>query len=156
MTKSKVKIRKPYDAPARHSMQFPEKTMAKQSFKEECDINTIMAKYQKTGLIEHVQNVQAQYGDFTSVADYQLSLNQVIAAQNAFEQLPSRVRERFSNDPSRLMAFLEDDKNRDEAVRLGLIEPTPSPPQPEAPTGASEAPAGADPATKEPKAPAAQ
>lgn len=154
MTKSKVKIRKPYDASVRQSILFPEKTMAKQSFKEECDINTIMAKYQKTGLIEHVQNVQAQYGDFTSVTDYQLSLNQVIAAQAAFEQLPARVRERFLNDPSRLMAFLEDDKNRDEAVRLGLIEPSP-PPQPEAPSGASEAPAGADLATKEPKAPSA-
>lgn len=126
---SKVKIRRPYDASPKTSITFPAKTMAKQAFKDECDINTIMSKYQKTGVIEHVKNVQGSYGDFTSVQDYQLSLNQVIAAQDAFDQLPARVRERFANDPSRLMAFLADEKNLDEAERLGLIERAPEPPQ---------------------------
>lgn len=125
---SKTKIRRPYDKTVRHSIEFPTKTMAKQSFKDECDINTIMSKYEKTGLIEHVQKVQGSYGDFTSVQDYQLSLNQVIAAQEAFEALPAKIRERFANDPSHLMAFLQEEKNLDEAIRLGLVE-APEPPQ---------------------------
>lgn len=154
MTKT-LKIRKPYDASIRTSITFPEKTMAKQAFKDECDINTIMSKYQKTGLIEHVQKVQGSYGDFTSVQDYQLSLNQVIEAQEAFEALPAKIRERFANDPSHLMAFLANAENQEEAERLGLVEPKAPPPQPKAAPAASEAPAGADPASKEPKAPAA-
>ncbi|UDN67866.1 internal scaffolding protein [robinz microvirus RP_160] len=125
---SKVKARRPYDASKPTSITFPETTMAKQAFKDECDINTIMSKYQKTGLIEHVQKVQGSYGDFLSVQDYQLSLNQVIEAQAAFDALPSRVRERFANDPSRLMSFLQDEKNQDEAIRLGLVV-APEPPQ---------------------------
>lgn len=114
----------------RTSITFPDQTMAKQSFADECNINTIMLKYQKTGLIDHVQRMQGSYGDFTSVQDYQLSLNQVIEAQDAFDQLPATIRKRFANQPSELMAFLSDPANRDEAIKLGLVEPPPPPPQP--------------------------
>lgn len=148
---TKVKIRKPYDKTERLALNFPKPTMAKQSFKDECNINTIMAKYQNTGLIDHVAKVQGAYGDFTSVQDYQLSLNQVIAAQDAFDELPSAVRKRFANNPSELMAFLSDKENHDEAVKLGLI-PKPSAPPPAAPTEPSEK---ATPATKEATPPAA-
>lgn len=127
--------------------------MAKQSFQSECDINTIMSKYQKTGLIEHVQKFQGSYGDFTSVADYQLSLNQVLDAQNAFEALPSAIRARFQNNPGAMLAFLEDPKNRDEAVKLGLVEPPPPPP--EAPPGASGGAGTAPTSTAAPPAPSA-
>lgn len=151
---NKVKIRRPYDKTARLAITFPEITMAKQSFRDECDINTIMSKYQKTGLIDHVQKFQGSYGDFTNTVDYQLSLNQVIEAQDAFDQLPSSVRKRFSNQPSELMAFLSDPDNRDEAVKLGLV-PAP-PPQPKEPAKArpeaSEKPTST---TKEAEPPAA-
>lgn len=123
MATNKVKIRRPYDASQASSITFPNTTMAKQAFKDECDINTIMRKYQKTGLFEHVQRVRGSYGDFTSVQDYQLSLNQVIEAQEAFDQLPAKIRARFANDPAHLMAFIADDANYDEAVKLGLVEP---------------------------------
>jgi len=149
----KVKIRKPYDDHARSSVTFSETTMAKQSFQAECDINTIMSKYQNDGVIQHVQKVQGAYGDFSNVADYQLHLNQVIAAQEAFDDLPSKIRERFGNDPAHLMTFISDEKNRDEAVKLGLIEPDApapaptrveivNPPQPRGPEARQEAPGG--------------
>ena len=46
----------------------------------------------------------------------------VIAAAEAFAALPSRVRQRFNNDPAELLEFLADESNREEAVFLGLIE----------------------------------
>lgn len=112
--------------------------MAKQSFADECNINNIMSKYQRTGLIDHVAKVQGSYGDFTSVQDYQLSLNQVIEAQDAFDELPSSVRKRFGNNPAELMAFLSDPDNREEAVKLGLVEPPP--PKPKEPAKARQEP----------------
>lgn len=130
-------IRKPYDDRVRLSITFPDETMAMQSFKEECDINTILAKYNKTGILEHVQKVQGSYGDFTNVQEYQLNLNQVIAAQDAFDALPAKIRERFANDPARLMTFLNDEKNLDEAVSLGLVE-APEPPQAQSPSPAKK------------------
>ena len=42
-----------------------------------------------------------------------------------FDSLPSSLRERFSNDPSRLLAFVDDESNFDEAVKLGLLSPLP-------------------------------
>lgn len=122
--------------------------MTKQSFKDETDINNIMAKYKNTGLIDHISDFKGSYGDFTNVQEYQLSLNQVLAAQESFEQLPSGIRARFNNSPSALMSFLENPTNLDEAVELGLVNrPTP-PPEPKAgPRPASEPPEGATPST---------
>lgn len=134
MVQHKVNARGPYDPSQPVDVYFSQPTMAKQSFQDECDINTIMSRYEKTGLIEHVKDVQGSYGDFTSVDDYHASLNKVISAQEAFYKLPSSIRARFDNDPSHLMAFLEDPENRSEAVKLGLIDPTPS----DQPKGAPE------------------
>lgn len=97
------------------------KSRAKQSFKAQCDINTIMKKYEKTGLIDHVKT-GGTYGDFTQVTDYHTALNQIQAAEEAFMTLPASLRGRFENDPAQLISFLEDPKNKKEAISLGLVE----------------------------------
>ena len=38
------------------------------------------------------------------------------------QSLLSRVRKRYNNDPAELLEFVMDEKNREEAVFLGLIE----------------------------------
>lgn len=102
------------------------KTM--QSFKEECDINTLVQRFGLTG--EMPEDFRPpQEGDFTGVTDFQSALNSVIAAKAEFLRMPAALRERFANDPQRLLMFLSDSSNRDEAVKLGLI---PAPPAPEA------------------------
>ena len=99
----------------------PEEGVAQQSFKEECDINNIVAKFLKTG--ELPENVRMpQSGDFTGITDFQTAMNMVIEAQDAFMAFPADVRARFANDPQRMMDFLADESNRDEAIKLGLVE----------------------------------
>lgn len=39
-----------------------------------------------------------------------------------FAAFPSEIRDRFNNDPQNFLKFISVDSNRDEAVRLGLIE----------------------------------
>ncbi len=96
-------------------------TMAQQQFREECDINTIMERFGRTGeLIAPVR--MPQYGDFDGVNDYHSAMNAIVEAQTAFESLPAKVRARFSNDPAEFLEFVYNDENRDEAVRLGLVE----------------------------------
>lgn len=97
-------------------------SLTKQSFAKECDINTIMLKYQKTGLIDHLNKYEGRYGDFTNVSDYQTSLNAVMAAQDEFLSLPSSLRARFENDPAQFLQFVHDENNREEAIQLGLIK----------------------------------
>jgi len=91
----------------------------KQQFKEECDINTIMKKFEKTGLINHIKE-GGTYGDFTNVSDYHAALNQVIEADEAFMTLPASTRKKFDNDAAKMIAFLDDSKNDEEAIKLGL------------------------------------
>jgi len=95
-------------------------SLAQQQFKEECDINTIMAKFAVTGLLPD-QPLSPRYGDFTGINDYHTALNQVIAAEDEFMTLPAHIRARFENDPAQLINFLENEENKEEAVKLGLI-----------------------------------
>jgi phage internal scaffolding protein len=101
--------------------------LAQQHFKDECDVNNILRKYQKTGLIDHVNRFQGDYADLSDVPDFQDSLNAVIDAQEAFMTLPSSIRKQFGNDPAAFLDFVHDPDNRDEMVKMGLSK---------APTGA--------------------
>lgn len=69
-----------------------EKSRTKQSFSAECDINNIMSKYMKTGLVSHVSRYGGDYSDVAVVSDYHTSMNNVVKAQSMFMSLPSFVR----------------------------------------------------------------
>lgn len=102
-----------------------------QQFAEESDINTIVRRFGLTGEMPSNPSIPVS-GDFTSVTDYQTALNSVIAADEAFMALPANIRAEFQNDPQQLMDFVEDGRNRDRAIAIGLIPapaPPPSPPQ---------------------------
>lgn len=104
------------------AVSFFGKTMTQQQFRDECDINEIVRRFGLTGQLP--ENLRApQYGDFTGVSDYQTALNAVMAADDAFMELPAHVRERFDNDPAKFVDFCSDDSNRAEAERLGLVFP---------------------------------
>lgn len=103
----------------------------KQSFKDECDVNAIMRRFEKTGIIEHVNRFQGNYGDFTQVPEnYHAAVNQVIAAQGMFMTLPARVRARFANDPGNFLAFMDDPANQEEMIALGLATRRPEAAEP--------------------------
>lgn len=107
---------------------FKKPSKTKQSFRDECDINNIMKRYEKDGLIAHVNRYSGQYGDFGDAPLFQDAMNKVIAAEEMFMSLPAAVRTRFKNDPGAFIAFATDEKNRDEMKRLGLLkEEAPAP-----------------------------
>lgn len=96
-------------------------SLTQQNFKNQCDINNIMKKYVNTGHITHLNNKQGSYVDTSSLPDYHQALQTVLDAQNSFFTLPSGVRKRFQNDPQELLTFLKDPSNKQEAIKLGLI-----------------------------------
>lgn len=98
---------------------------AKQSFQKEANINTIMAKYAKSGLLVDpmcVSTRMPQFGDFSAVNDFQSMQNRVLEVKRYFDSLPAVVRLRFNNSPDELLKFMSDDKNKDEALKLGLLD----------------------------------
>lgn len=102
-------------------------SMAQQQYKDECDINNIMNKYNTTGQFTHLTSKTGHFADFTQITDYREMLETVQYANDAFASLPADVRARFGNDPAQLLNFVQDEKNYDEGVKLGLVQPkTPS------------------------------
>ena len=126
MSKNTVFLRTPYnydkDAASNESgLHCEDASLAQQHYKEECDINTILEKFNITGLLPE-NPLSPRYGDFTGIGDYHTAMNRVFAAQEEFEALPAQIRARFGNDPAQLIEFLENSDNRPEAEELGLVE----------------------------------
>ena len=96
------------------------KSRTKQEFAKDADINNIMAKYIKTGLVP-VSTRQPTYGDFSDGGDFRSILDRVMAAEEDFQSLPSDLRSQFNNNPAELLDFLSDPANQQEAIDLGII-----------------------------------
>ena len=118
-------LRTPYnydlDAASNESgLHCEDATLTQQHFKDECDINNILRQFNITGLLPE-SALSPRYGDFTGITDYHSALNQVIAAEDEFMRLPADLRARFANDPAQLIEFLENSDNKNEAIKLGLV-----------------------------------
>lgn len=105
----------------------PGSSKTRQEFAAESDINRLVERYQDTGsFYDPVTDAKAAarkpvFGDYTNVPDYQTALNQVIDAQQRFDSLPAKIRDRFHNSPQELLEFVSSASNREEAISLGLI-----------------------------------
>lgn len=120
-----MEFRTAYERKEHDGIVFDEPSLTQQQFKEECDINNIIARYETTGLLTdplHPGTRQPMFGDFSNVMDYQAAQNIVVRANEAFEALPAKLRDRFDNDPALMLEFLQDENNREEAVKLGLVK----------------------------------
>ena len=96
-----------------------EDAVTQQCFKDECDINILLAKFAVTGQLP--ENVRVpQYVDFEEAFDFQSSMNVIRAAEEAFNAMPAEVRDRFQNDPGRFLEFANDASNYEEALKMGL------------------------------------
>lgn len=117
---SKEDMRKHCQRPGKFDKKGKIIYFTEQSHKDSCNINSIIKKFDKNGLITHVSKIEAKYGDLTGL-DFQSANNLVIKAMNDFMELPSKIRNRFKNSPEMFIEFMDNPDNRDEAIALGLI-----------------------------------
>lgn len=122
MPPSRIEFRSAYSPRLRVALSFPAQGRTKQSFKAECDINTIMARYLKTGMIDFVNKHAPQYHDVTGL-DYQEALLVVAQSQTLFNELPSHIRLEFDNNPAEFLDFVNDPANAPEMAAMGLLTP---------------------------------
>lgn len=113
----------------------PSRSLTIQADAEDLDINNIMARYLKTGLVPSTR-AQGFFGDASALPTFMEAQQVLIDAQMAFEALPAKVRDRFHNDPARFLEFLGDKDNESEARALGLLQPLPEASPPEGPKAA--------------------
>lgn len=104
---------------------FTEDSMTQQHFKDECDIDKILRKYETTGFLVDPLSPrrQAQFGDFSEVSDFQAAQNKIAQISEYFDSLPAAIRLRFGNRISEFLAFVTDDANRKACEELGIFLP---------------------------------
>lgn len=116
-------VRGPYSKRERVTVSNGGESLAKQSFKDECDINNIIHRFTKTGILEHQNRQRGQY----AVADsrsFTEAMLLVTEAKSTFEQLPAQMRAKFENDPARFLDFVSEDTNVPEMIEMGLVSPS--------------------------------
>lgn len=107
----------------KENSKCPGETLTLQAHAEECDVNRIMARWEKTGQLPDNGHREPQFGDVSEVPDLQSAQNIFIEAQACFGALDARVRARFGNSPVALYEWLADPENLEEAAKLGLFKP---------------------------------
>lgn len=121
---NKTEIRSAYpDKPYRNPFYCTGESRTKQADAEACDINNIMKRYEKTGVLEHIAKNPGRYEHLPGGLDYQLALNLAIGAKEAFDALPGILRAKFGNDAETFLDFMDDPENEKEIIELGLREP---------------------------------
>ncbi len=97
------------------------KSRTRQSEAKATNINTIVAQYDKTGLLPQIGR-EALYADVSEAPDYRTALDLIRNADELFMTIPAGVRRRFDNDPAVFLDWTSQPENRDEMIEMGLIE----------------------------------
>ena len=100
----KVVFRSAYGPKDRVISKCDDELVTKQSFRDLCDINKVLAKFDATGVLPGIR--QGSYGDFSSDNSLQGRYDALAAAMNAFDDLPDALRKKFKN-PSGLLEFVD-------------------------------------------------
>lgn len=128
-----MEFRNSYSRNVGNAIIFAQPSRTQQHFRDECDINNIIARYENTGSFYDPMTVssarQPMFDDFSALPDYMEAQNFIAEAGEKFNELPARVRRRFDNSPAKLLEFLSDSDNDSEAIALGLksapvVDPT--------------------------------
>ena len=145
-----MKILNAYDPSVRQPHPKCGKTLTEQHHAKTCNINAIMARYNKTGLIDHINTYQGRYGD-VSGADFQTAQNLIAEQETIFHELPANVRRHFHDDPAEYLDQVMTEEGQQKLAQL--LNPAPPAPEvpetPETPPTASDEPSPEAPPTTE-------
>lgn len=113
-------------------------SMTRQEFAEECDINTIMKRYEGRDIGAIMRSdIEPMYVDFTSVPnDLMGYMEKMREAELAFMTLPASVRREFDNNALAFVDYASDPESLDQMRTWGLAPP--AKPQEAAPPKAAE------------------
>ena len=79
--------------------------------KDHCNINLILKRFHKTGVLDHAAKHNPQYGELSTM-DFETAFNNIKSTEEAFKRLPKEIRAAFQNKPENLLAYMENEQNR--------------------------------------------
>lgn len=93
---------------------MPEKTYddgrTKQCHRDECDIQKIMARFDKTGTISHLAKFEGVYADFSDF-DFHEQTTKLAQGETIFAELPAEIRREFGQSAAAFFEFVNDPEN---------------------------------------------
>jgi hypothetical protein len=102
-------------------------SLTRQEFAEDCDINVIMTRFERTGQLP-ANGAAPVYLDLTAMpSDLMTTLNLLDDAERAFMSLPATVRREFDNDATKFVDFASDSENVAQMRTWGLAPPLEEP-----------------------------
>lgn len=102
----------------------PEVSLTKQDQAKDADINILMGKYLKHGILP-MERGPGIYTDTTALPNYGEAMQIIVEADAKFQSLDPKLRNRFMNDPQELLNFIDDPANKEEAQKLGILKTPP-------------------------------
>lgn len=108
-------------APVMFSDDTP--SMTRQEFAAECDINVLMASYEKNAVLPPTNGKDPQYFDASNVPDFREALDIAREAQEAFMRVPAATRKELDNDVHQFVEYAADPANLEQMRKWGLAEP---------------------------------
>lgn len=97
-----------------------EESKTKQSFKDQCNINKIVDRFQRTGVLPATQNALPRFMDVPQT-DLLSALNLVREAESLFYQVPAQIRKKVNNNPVEFLQFIQNPDNMDTLDECGLL-----------------------------------
>lgn len=92
-------------------------SMTRQADAESCDINTIMKRYEKTGVLPPYTS-PGFFADVSALGDFHVVTDTVAKVTAVFEQLPAALRSEFGNDVAEFVNWATDPQNAGELKSL--------------------------------------
>lgn len=121
---------------------MPSETVVSQQ--DETDIQHILAKYEQSGIVAHMQDVDLMFRDVTEFEDYRDLAAQDAVAKEEFMTLPSKVREVFGHNYANWLEAAHNPEYlaelKPKLVELGIAQAADIP-EPKAGAGAPREPA---------------
>jgi len=100
----------------RHGFKTTGPSKTQQNFTDDADINTIVGRVLKTGIMPDIP-IPPQYGDLTTVDDYHTMVNKLAETKALFYRLDAKERAKFDNDPGAWIGYVN------QAINEGDLEP---------------------------------
>lgn len=107
-------------------------SLTRQEFRDECDINVLMDRFEKTGIlpVNQVASPGMYFDTDLLPGDFREAMDIVNESGKLFMQLPAKVRREFDNDPAKFVDYAVDPKNIDQLKEWGLTAPEKAPDAP--------------------------
>jgi len=120
------KVRNAFDR-VRSQKDFSEPKITDPSFKNMCDINVIMDKYSKTGMLPNFPKKEASFLDATQLPSFLEAHEIVTRAKEEFSKLPAAIRKACDHKIENFESFLQNPDNHDFCLKHGILVPKEEP-----------------------------